>query len=113
MSTLTEVWGGTKSEMADKVRKYADRTGKIPSYIMLALLHEAVIEIEELERRAESEPSVEGFGEWMAWRMEKKGVGSRELAEKSGLSQTTIHNILAGINSPTLRSASRIAEVLR
>ena len=113
MSTLTEVWGGSKSEMADKVRRYADRTGKIHSYIMLALLHEAVIEIEELERAQASEPAIDGFTEWMAERMEEKGVGRKELASMAGLSETSIHNIMSGKNSPTLRSAGKIAEVLR
>lgn len=109
MSRLVDVWGGSKSQIADKVRQYADKTDMVPSYIMLHLLHEATVEITELE----NVPTVENFREWMVSKMHEREITGKELAGKAGISETTVASILKGRNSPTLRTACSIAEVLR
>lgn len=117
MSKLTEVWGGSKAQIADKVRIYSDKTGKVPAYIMLHLLHEAINEITELEHRQESSinaETLELFHVWMAMRMGDKGINQTELSRLSGVSNGTVSRLLNG-KAPKagLATITKIVEVLQ
>ena len=117
MSKLVEVWGGSKAQIADKVRLYSDKTGKAPAYIMLHLLHEALAEITELEHRQESSVNAETlelFHVWMAMRMGDKGINQAELSRLSGVSSATVSRLLNG-KAPNagLSTIAKIVEVLQ
>lgn len=111
MSKLTEVWGGSKAQIADKVRIYSDKTNKIPSFVMLTLLHEAMKEIDELECGV-SMDILGSFREWVNQRMDEKCLTHRDLADKAHISLSTVNRLLHGDAEVYLSTAVKVLEAL-
>ena len=111
MSKLTEVWGGSKAQIADKVRIYSDKTNKIPSFVMLTLLHEAMKEIDELENGV-SMDILGSFHEWVNRRMDEKGFTQQNLADKAHISLATVNHLIHGKTDVYLSTAVKVLEAL-
>ena len=112
MSEIVERWGGSKAATVDKARRYAEQIGQPLPWVLATLLHEALLEIEELERRGIRPSTLCGFGAWLSESMDSRGMTQADLARRCGLSRTEISYIVNGRVSPRLETVARIMEVL-
>lgn len=90
-------WAGSKPALARKVEDYAASIGKPYSEVLLALLHESIVDVQALDAEVGfllgmiMDPARELRDE-----LDRRGISQTELARRSGISQATVSNILNG-----------------
>jgi hypothetical protein len=108
-----DTWGGSKTELAKHVERYADRIGRPYPEILLTLLHAAISDVSLMEdRNAFLMGMLTSPGDTVKAELARRGMSQAELSRITGLYKNTIMNFVNHNADCRLSTVGAIVEAL-